>query len=476
MKMFFFLATASLFFGQTSAACAAAPLQLTLAQAVAMALDNNLGIKITREDVAKAQAAVQGEEGAFDPVLVASGSHEDSRKTPASSFEPGKEKTSAWSASLKKKIQSGAELDLSWENARYSSDFSFLTIDPAFSSGLSVGISQPLLQGSGQEMQTAGLRAGRKNVAAAERTVDSSAVDLAGRVKETYWQLVYAIQEIEVKKLSLELARTLLDDTQKKIDAGTMAGVEIFQPESEVARREEALIAGERTIADLQDRLQQLLNRPDWSTPLVPIDLPAVQEEVPRAQATVEKSLENRPDIAAAARRIEAAEITVKLKENMLRPSLALSGRMGLVGVDDAYGDSVGDIAADAGTVWKVGLAFSLPLGNNGAKGELAAARADLRKARLDLELLKQEITRVARQAVRDIGLSLKSIHAGKKTTLALQRRLQAEQDKFDVGLSTALDVLEAQEAYAKAVANEKRAFIDHAIAQARLARALGSW
>jgi len=350
-----------------------------------------------------------------------------------------------------------------------------LTIDPAYSSGLSAGISQPLLQGRGQEAQTAGLRARRKNVAAVERVVDSSAVDLAALVKENYWQLVYAIQEIEVKKLSLELARTLLDDTQKKIDAGAMAGVEIYQPESEVARREEALIAGERAIADLEDRLQQLLNRPDWSTPVVPTDLPRVQEEVPTVQTTVAKALEKRPDIQAAARRIEAAEITVKLKENMLRPSLDLFGRMGLAGVDDAYDDSVGDIAADAGTVWKVGLVFSLPLGNNGAKGELAAARADLRKARLDLQLLKQENTRAARQAVRDIGLSLKSIHAGKKTTLALQRRLQAEQDKFDVGLSTALDVLEAQEAYALAVANEKRASIDHAIAQARLARALGS-
>ncbi len=464
-----------LVFWQVNICIAEQPVQMGLDEAITIALQNNLQLRLRQEDVVAAQGSVSVAQGTFDPLLTATGFNETTAQTSLNTFAPEEEKVTYWAASLNKKMETGTKVDLSWENQRYKSDSLFTTINPAYSTAVSVGITQPLLKGREKGIQTADLEAAKKNVLAADRLVTNQAVELVAKVKKAYWELLYARQDIEVKKLSLMLARKVLEDTGRKIEAGVIAPVEIYQPESEVARREEALIAGERAIANAEDIFKLILNQSDWNVSIKPRDKPQVSRHLPEFDTVFASARENRADLKAAELQVEAAEILVRKSSDGLKPSLDLDGRIGFSGIDTSYPGSSANLFGDTDFSWKVGLTFSMPLGSHTAQGGVTAARAQLAKARTSVMLLEQETIRKCREAIRNLKLSLKGIEASEKTSLALQKRMEAEQSKFDAGLSTALDVLEAQEAYARALIGQKRAFVEHALAQAELERVQGN-
>ncbi|EKD36959.1 MAG: hypothetical protein ACD_75C01311G0007, partial [uncultured bacterium] len=335
-------------------------------------------------------------------------------------------------------------------------------------------VRQPLLQGFGIDRQTAQIRASEKNLAAASHLVGSEAANLAAKVKGAYWNLVFAWQDKSVKELSLALARKLLDETEDKIGAGKLAEVDIYQPQSEIARREENLILADRTIGFYEDELKLLLNSKDWLSPYIPADLPPTAPIAPDAGVIEANALNSRPDLKAAELSIDAAKIREEVALDNIRPNLALVGLVGQGGTDEAYGDTLSDAVDSPETEWQAGLAFSVPLQNSGAKGLYRQASAAHSRAKNSARQLRLEVQKSVRTTVRDVQLAIKSMEATKKTSLATRKRLEAEQAKFDVGRSTTFDVLTAQDAYSQALSQEKQSEVAYALALAELDRIQG--
>lgn len=452
----------------------AAEIQLSLDEAVSLALENNLNLKLQKNEVAVGQGVELIEKGAFDSLFEAGVSSQEQSMTSLFTGSKEKEQSTLWNAAIKKKLTTGTEIGFSWENEIVETDSALVALDELYSSAFSLSITQQLLRGNSKAVQTAGIRAAEKYTEAATYLVEDQAANLAAQVQKAYWDLVFTRQDIEVKKLSLKLALNLRDETSRKIESGVLAEVEIYQPDSEIARREELLIAAERDIANAEDNLKLLLNSRHWAAPIIPGDIPAVKPQKPDLEAVLENVLSRRPDIKASDLLVESAEIQVHKAEDDLKPSLALSGAAGMQGDGDEYGDSLDDSFSDPKFSWQVGLTLQLPLGNRASRGALARARAELNNSRYKAELLRQEVTRNARAAVRNVSLALKTIEATRKTALASQKRLEAEQAKFEAGLATANDVLEFQDSYARALISEKRALIDLAKARAELDRVQG--
>ncbi|MDH5525086.1 MAG: TolC family protein [Desulfobulbaceae bacterium] len=443
--------------------------------AVEIALANNLNLRLQREEVDRNQGGVLVEKGEFDAILAAElMSQEEQKMSPVAIGSPQQETFLEWNTSLQKKMTFGSEFSLSWQNNRTDTDSSFTLLNPSYYSGVIFSLRQPLLKGRGVEVQTANLRAARRQVEAEIFLVDSRAADLAAEVKKAYWELVFAGQDIEVKNLSLTLAKKLRDETREKIVAKVMAPVEIYEPESEVALREKLLIQGERAIGAAEDDLKLLLNSNDWGESLVTSDLPQLSGKLPNLEQVLQYALNNRPDIKAADLKIKAAHITVNGARNRTLPSLDLSGAVGVSGTDNTYGNSLDNVSNRSDTMWQVGLVLSVPLGNYSAEGNYRQAKANLAQAEIRAELVRQQVRRSAREAVRDVRLAVKGVEAAEKTTLATMKRLEAEQEKFPVGLATANNVLEAQTAYAEALSSEHRFRAEYAMAMAELDRIQG--
>jgi outer membrane protein TolC len=447
---------------------------LTINEAVRTALANNLNLRLQQEEAVRTLGAAQSEEGTFDPTLAAEAMNQEQDTTPVFLGSSQQETNTEWNARLSKRMTTGTELDLSWQNRRLETDSLFYPISPIYNSGLNFGVRQPLLQGLGSEVQTAGLEAARRQAEAAAFQVDNRAADLAAEVKNAYWELVFAWQDIEVRKLALNLAEKLRDETKEMIEVGMLAAVEIYEPESEVALRERQLIGGEWAIGLAEDELKLLLNTKDWNSTLDPEDRPRMVVSSPDFDQVLANALANRADIKAADLQVEAARLRMAAAKNRVLPSLDLEGGVGVGGTSDSYRNSLDNISSDPDTIWQVGIVFSTPLGNNTAKGDYHQAKASLAKARTEAEFLRQQVRRSTREVVRDVELAVKGVEAAEKTSLATLKRLEAEQEKFEVGRSTANDVLEAQEAYAEAVSSENRVRVEYVKTLAELDRIQG--
>jgi outer membrane protein len=453
---------------------AAAALRLTVAEAVQQAMANNLGLQVQKNEVDAARGLSEAAQGEFDVLLKGEGNAGSKESVLYIPEGVEKEDTAGVSLGMQKKFVTGTEVGLTWRNGRYESVPASPLLDPAYSSGLTLEVRQPLLQGFGKGQQTAVLRAAEKNLEAATELVGFEAANLAAKVKGAYWNLVYAWQEKHVKELSLALARKLNDETEERIRAGKLAEVDIYQPQSEIARREEGLISADRTIGLYEDELRLLVNNPQWSGDLVPADLPPTRPLYPEVKVVEERALASRPDLKAAELAVQVAAIEVESAEDKTRPSLALIGSVGQGGTDSGYGDSLSDAVDQPETEWQAGLVFSLPLENSGAKGLLRKTQATRDKAGNNLQLLRLEVQKSVRTTVRDVQLALKAMEATKKTALATKKRLEAEEAKFAVGRATTFDVLTAQEAYAQTMSDEKKSEVFYALALAELDRIQG--
>ena len=449
-------------------------INLDVSEAVETALRENLGLKLKQEDVAFAEGAARAAEGTFDALLSADMGAGETNSVPVSIIGAGEERSAGWNAGVQKRFSSGTEMDLSWNNSNLDTDSEIYLFDPVYNTGVMIGVSQPLLKGLGSEVQMADINSARSQLEARSFLVDSEAADLAATVKNGYWELVFAHQNLDVLQLALKLAERLRDDTSTRIKAGKLASIDLYQPESEVAQREQDLITGERAVGVAEDNLKFLMNSRNWLTPFKPVDLPETQPIEPDIAKVLENALTNRPDVKAASLQIQASEYQVTKSENEILPALNLIGSVGYGGAADSYSGALDNSFSDSDTRWQLGVTISRPFDNSLAEGQHRQALALRNKNRTSLELLKQQIRRTVRVTVRDIELALKAIDATRKTATATQKRLEAEQIKFDAGRSTTLDVLIAQQDYARALSNENRSKVIYSQSLAELDRIQG--
>jgi outer membrane protein TolC len=285
---------------------------------------------------------------------------------------------------------------------------------------------------------------------------------------------VYAWQNTKVQTLSLILAQKTLAETETKIKAGKLADVEIYQPQAEVARREELLIAVEREIGAAEDELKLLINSKDWLTAFEPTDSPSALLVEPNPETILANAMNIRSDIKTADLLIEAAQFDEARTKDNIRPDIALLGGVGISGAAGSYGDSLDNSSSRPDNLWQVGIAFSMPLENREAEGNYRQAQASYKKAQVRAELLRQQIRRNVRSAIRENRLAIKALEATRKTSTATLKRLEAEQTKFLAGRSTTLDVLIAQEAYSQALKQQNLTEINYSNTLVELDRAQG--
>jgi len=473
-----FLLLISLFLLAACPDCYAADAQevpkISIKTVVELALINNLNLQLKRDDVDAATGVVLATEGKFDIVIKGEAGRQNQEKTPIFSGGASQENTGQWNAEASKLLGTGTVISLGWNNSKLDSDASNPLINPSYNSGLILGLRQSLLKGFGEDTQSLATRASQKQLQAATFQVTSETANLAAEVKRAYWNLVFAWQNTAVQKLSLVLAQKTLEQTGAKIKAGNLTEVEIYQPQSEVARREELLISTERETGAAEDELKLLMNVKDWQENFEPTDSPtAVQVELDPA-TVLANALETRPDVMAADLLVEAAQLDEMRTKDNTRPDLALIGGIGVTGTSSAYGNSIDNNLNGQNHLWQVGIAFTMPLENRTAEGLYRQAKANYNSSKTKAELLRQQIRKNVRTSIRNTQLATKALEATKKTSFATLKRLEVEQAKFGSGRSTTLDVLIAQEAYSQALRQQNITEINYANSLVELDRIQG--
>jgi len=297
-------------------------------------------------------------------------------------------------------------------------------------------------------------------------------------VQGLYWDLVFRIQELAVRRLSLRLAQDLLNQTRIQVTVGTLPQLSILEGEAGVAAREEAVIVAENDVRTVDDRLKELLSffedRRQIDTTIIPTDPPQFTIAEVDLPKSLEEAFEHRPDYRQARLEIEARTLNERFTRNQLLPTLDLQGRISLNGLDQEMGNAFSNFTSGNFVQYQFGFAFRYPLGNQAAKSRFTRARLEVEQARALLERVEQRILVEVREAVRSVETNIKRVSVTRGARELAHKKLEAEEKKLAVGLSSVREILRFQDDLSLEQSREIRALTDYNISLANLDRAKG--
>jgi outer membrane protein TolC len=302
---------------------------------------------------------------------------------------------------------------------------------------------------------------------------------VVSRVQQLYWDLVFRLQELEVRRLSLKLAQDLLEQTRIQVTVGTLPQLSILEAEAGVAAREEAVILGDNEVHTVEDLIKETLNLferdREGERSIIPTTTPLFIVEETNLATALQVAYEHRPDYRQARLEIESRTLNERFTRNQLFPTLDLQGRIGLNGLDRQADDALNDFTSGDMVFYQIGLAFRYPLGNQAAKSRFLRARLEVEQGKALLQRLEERILVEVREAVRNVETNIKRVSVTRGAQELARKKLEAEQKKLAVGLSTVREILRFQDDLSRAQSSEIRALTDYNTSQANLDRAKGT-
>lgn len=401
---------------------------------------------------------------------------------------------------LTQQIPTGGNFIITFNNYRSETNELFQLINPRYGASLQFDFVQPLLRNGGLKMGRKEIIIAENNLEISQTQFESVVQDTVYTVVEAYWNLLYAIEDLKVKQQSLQLARDLLAKNKKEVEVGKLAPLEVLNAETVVAQREADILAAEVLIKRREDLLKYHLNMSDVQEvapkSIVPLDRPDFVKKVISFDEAWQVAQTKRPDLRAQKKTIENNEFKMSVAKNKMLPGLDLSFSYwspGISGDRILYLDdnpflgivigkeegSAGDAIADAFKFqhnnWNLALTLTLPLSNLTSKAEYVKSRMELEKSQLELEDNLKFAMLDVNDAVREVETHIKRVEAYRLARELAERRLEAEERKMDVGLTTNYFVLTYQEELANARSTEIKSMLDYILALARLDRAMGT-
>ncbi len=463
---------------------------LSVGEAVALALEQNLDLRVERLNPLLQDLSIAEARSVYAPTLSTT-LFTNNRSRPSTSIFDGSESTIADrllrdSVDVVQEVPwAGGRYSVNWDGSHSSTNSIFTSFDPVLQSNLRLTYTQPLLRNLGIDGPRLQLAVTRVNREISDLQLRRTIVQTERSVRYAYWGLVFTQSFLEVQRQSLELAEESLRNNRRRVEVGTMAPIDIVEAESEVARNEEAVIIAEAEVDRAEDQLRTLIFDPDlpgyWSIRIQPSDDPILEPREIDVDAAVRTAQTNRTDLDTLDRNIQNTDTNIRYYRNQRLPDVNLEVNYALSGIggteflrdqgflgpitgtrDTSFGSVLGDILSNDFPNWTVGVTVVYPLGTSSAKANLERARLERTQADVRRRSLEVRIAAEVRDAGRNVRTNLQRVEATRSAQQLAERRLAAEQRRFEVGLSTSFFVFQAQRDLASARSREARAVLDY--------------
>jgi len=317
-------------------------------------------------------------------------------------------------------------------------------------------------------------------------SVRATVTQTVANVRNAYWDLVFARSAVDVARRALDLAERLVQDNQARVEVGTLAPLDIVQAQAEAATRRQTLAAAEATASTADLALKRYLvsgtEDPLWRQELVPVDVPSLEPPPTDVEAAVRRAIAERTDLATSRKNLESSDVSIRFFRNQSMPALDLTasyGAQGLGGtqfirqgsglgstvigtVPGGYGDALSLLFDRRYPTWNFNLTLSYPLFANQAEAQYARARVQRQQAQTRLRALEVQIAAEVSNAAFTVQSNLRRVEAASAARELAQKRLEAEQSRFEVGLTTNFFVVQAQRDLRDAENTELRALADY--------------
>jgi outer membrane protein len=349
-------------------------LELTLQDAVELALENSMDVAIQRywpwiadASILKAKTGQGGfpVSGAqlssstasilpffgslqFDPRFTSTTSVED-RATPVNNpFLSGtgspvtalKSHATSFNNQYLQDFTTGTSVTASWINTRSSSTSAVNVFNPSVSSSLSIAITQQLLNGFGHSVNTRNLQIAKNNRKIADAVFEQQAITTITNTITAYWELVYARENVVVEQQAVAVSQKLSSDNRKQLAVGTMSPLDVTRAEAQLATDQQNLIIAQTVQLQDQQTLKNAISKDPLAANLVDVEIipldkatPPEANEAPSFQDAMKEAFVKRPELQEQAYNITNAGIDARATKSALLPTAFISAQYGSVGL-----------------------------------------------------------------------------------------------------------------------------------------------
>ena len=478
---------------------------LTIEEAVAIALEKNLDIAVERLNPTAFDYSLKALQALFNPTATSLVGFNSTYQLPTSQLVGGarvKNDQFTWNFGMQQSLPWwGGSYQVTFNNRRNDNNNAFVTFNPQYNTLLSAQFVQPLIRGRAIDATRTQLKITQINRELSDVQVRTTVTNTLAQVRNAYWDLVFAREVVDVARRSLALAENLVEDNQVRVEVGTLAPIDVVQAQAEAASRRQTLAALEAQLETAELTLKRLIvsgtSDPLWTLRINPIDRPTLTEQPVSIEEALKTALANRTDLAERRRNLEITDANMALLKNQRLMSANLVANYGGQGIGGTriirqgtggpiietipggYIDALDLMWQREYPTWTAQVQFSYPIGPNPQAAQYERAKIGLEQSLTQIRSLELQIAAEITNARLQVDANLKRVEAARVSRELSQKRLEAEQSKFDVGLSTNYfvvqaqrDLLTAENALLRAALDYQKSLVDFERAQLTSGRA----
>jgi outer membrane protein len=513
--------------GRADSLIRAGNLYLSLSDAIALALENNIDIEVSRYAYPLADAALLGARAgynglSYDPTVTSTVNWGRSAQIQTNTVNAGGQSVNIGDNRIRnfgitQGFETGASATIGFNNTISTTNNANAIFFPSYTSGLSLNATQPLLEGFGLGYNRTGIRVAKNNIRLTDYQFQTQLNTTLNTVISTYWNLVSSALAVDVAQQTLDEANHLLSDNKKQLDIGTMAPLDVLQAQQQVSTSETNLITAQTAVEQLEVSLKNLISRNGLANASLAnvhiiatdnITVPAV-EPIQPVQDVVARALDHRPELAQQRIQLENSKINLAAAHNILLPTLNVVGNVSNPGaggvlntapnlspltglpIVDAQGNPVLRSAPPeliggysnilrqlfgVGTVnYTIGFTLSIPLRNRAAQAAYIQQDLQLRESELGVQKEVNQIRMDVQNALIAVKNARARYQSAATASAVAQQVLDAEQKKYELGASTSYAVVQHQVDLANARSAEVSAVSAYAQAKLQLDQATGT-
>jgi HAE1 family hydrophobic/amphiphilic exporter-1 len=515
---------------------------LSVREAIELALVNNKDIEVARENVRAAEFDLKAARGVYDPRFLTN-SYYERTETPAASFLSGSSTGAVTqsgffsSSSVQGQTPAfGGNYRLDFVNNRITTNNQFAALNPQYPTSLTFSYTQPILKGRGFDQNRRQIEIAKKGLGLTDAQFRQRAIETITNVQRAYWDLVYALRNLQIQRDAVRDARAQLEHNRRLVGSGMLAPIDVVAAEAQVSGFEQSVYSALDEVGRAENNLKNLIAEKReaaiWNVSIVPTDSVDLVPPTVGLPEAMQAALKSRPELQSSDVAREINEIEQRFAREQTRPQVDLVASYGLVGLAGALNTSGGvnpltasstdfrnrinqlidivnplrplgqppidpiptppvqtlpgvliggeaqslaNLAANRFTNFRVGVAINLPFRNTTAEAQYGRSLVDRDRIRTQREQLEQLIQVDVRNALQLVHTAESRLRAAASARSASEQQYASEQRKLDAGQSTVFLVLERQTQLATARGNELRAQTELNKAIAELQRATGN-
>ncbi len=493
---------------------------LTLKEVIAHVLAANKDIEGSRIDQHIASLQLVGAKGHFDPVIGAQGRLERQVSPVSSSIGGGAGgKLEQRDFTTLPQINGlvpwlGGSYRVSLTSTRLTTDNQFNTLNPQYPTALTFNFNQPLFRNLLFDDNRRSIEVAKKNRSLSDEQFCRRVIDTITQAEQAYWELVFAVRNLQVQTEAADLARRQVESNQRMVDQGILAPVDVVEAETQLATFAQNVYRAQESVTRAENALKTLMlpNRRAtlWASALQPVT-PVNLEAPPAALAeAVHQAMTQRPELAQIKLSKEINQANTRFFKEQTKPqvdliasytSTGLAGKVipnqsnPLTGGFDVFIARINDLSRVAGlpalppltisgggvpdilvggysqsysNLWnrnfptaQIGVSISLPLRNRTAEANLGASLAEERRTGNDRERLEQLVEADVRNALQGVESAKARLASATDARRSAEEQYESEQRQFRAGTSTVFLVLQRQTVMISARSQELRAQVD---------------